>query len=107
MGQKTILSPVQRKFLDLAIEESYILKHYYWTGGTVLSEIYLHHRDSHDIDLFTENGEVDVENISKFIGIAGTHLGSKKIIHRRFLGLHNFTLFLPEGEILAKKRTFS
>ena len=36
MGQKTILRPVQRKFLELAVLEPYLLKNYYWTGGTVL-----------------------------------------------------------------------
>lgn len=42
MGQKTILTPIQRKFLDLVQAKSYLTKRYYW----------LHHRDSEDIDLF-------------------------------------------------------
>lgn len=99
MGPKTILSPIQRRFLELVIKESYILEQYYWTGGTVLSEFYLHHRESYDIDLFTEGEDVNLEVISKFIGIAGTVLGSQKIIHRRFLGLHNFSFFLPGEEL--------
>ncbi len=50
MEQKTILNPIQRKFLDLAVLEPYLLKNYYWTGGTVLAEFYLRHRKSEDID---------------------------------------------------------
>ncbi len=88
MGQKTILNPIQRKFLCLAVKEPYLLKNYYWTGGTVLAELYLHHRESEDIDLFSEN-EVDVENISNFVGVMAKKLGAKDITSQRFLGLYS------------------
>lgn len=90
MGQKTILSPTQRKFLDLVQAESYLTKRYYWTGGTVLSEVYLHHRSSEDIDLFTEKEEVHLPSIKDFVGISGAKLGAKGISYTRFLGLHAF-----------------
>ena len=54
MGQTSILSPLQKRFLDLVVAEPTLVRDYYWTGGTVLSEFYLQHRDSEDIDLFTE-----------------------------------------------------
>lgn len=90
MEQKTILTAIQRRFLDLVLKEQYLLKHYYWTGGTVLSEFYLHHRESYDIDLFTESNEVHLASVSKFVSIAGTLLKTQKISHSRFLGLHTF-----------------
>ena len=90
MGQKTILTDVQRKFLELAQAESYLTSRYYWTGGTVLSEIYLHHRVSEDIDLFTEKSEVYLPSIKDFVGIAGTKLRASSISYTRFLGLHSF-----------------
>lgn len=90
MGQKTILKPIQRKFLDLVQAESYLIKRYYWTGGTVLSEVYLHHRNSEDIDLFTEKEEVHLPSIKDFVGISGAKLGAKGISYTRFLGLHTF-----------------
>lgn len=99
MGQTTILDEDQQKFLSLVIKEPYLLKRFYWTGGTVLSEFYLHHRDSHDIDLFSEEQEIHLPSINKFIGIAGAKLKAKKIIHRQFLGLHTYTLFLPKREL--------
>ena len=74
-------------------------KRFYWTGGTVLSEFYLHHRDSHDIDLFSENQEIHLPSINKFVGIVGQKMNVKKIIHKRFLGLHTYTLFLPNREL--------
>ena len=90
MGQKTILTPTQRKFLELAQAESYLTQRYYWTGGTVLSEIYLHHRNSEDIDLFTEKEEVHLPSIKDFVSISGAKLGAKGISYTRFLGLHTF-----------------
>lgn len=94
MEQKTILTQVQRKFLDIVLNEPYLLRNYYWTGGTVLSEFYLHHRESEDIDLFTQEREIHLASINKFIGIAGTLLGSKTIRHSRFLGLYSYTFDL-------------
>ncbi len=98
MGQKTILNPIQRKFLDLAVKESYILKHYYWTGGTVLAEIYLHHRESEDIDLFSEN-EVNVEAVSDFVGAVAKKLKAHDITSQRFLGLYSYTFHLPSAKL--------
>lgn len=99
MGQKTILTTVQRKFLGFAVLEPYLLKNYYWTGGTALSEFYLHHRDSEDIDLFTSEQEVDVEAISNFIGIVAKKLKAKDITSQRFLGLYSFTFHLPKTSL--------
>jgi len=46
-GQKLILSEIKKnKFLQ---------SQFYFTGGTALSSIYLHHRYSDDLDLFTPN----------------------------------------------------
>jgi predicted nucleotidyltransferase component of viral defense system len=99
MGKATILNKDQQTFLELILKEPYLLKRFYWTGGTVLSEFYLHHRESHDIDLFSEDQEIHLPSINKFIGITAAKMGSKKIIHRQFLGLHTYTLFLPNREL--------
>ncbi|MEK7100185.1 MAG: nucleotidyl transferase AbiEii/AbiGii toxin family protein [Patescibacteria group bacterium] len=99
MGKSTILNNDQQEFLKIVLNEPYILKRFYWTGGTVLSEFYLHHRDSHDIDLFSENQEIHLPSINKFVGIVGQKMNVKKIIHKRFLGLHTYTLFLPNREL--------
>jgi predicted nucleotidyltransferase component of viral defense system len=100
MGQKTILTPVQREFLELVLKEPYLLENYYWTGGTVLADFYLHHRDSYDIDLFTESQEVHLPSINKFVGITGTIMKTKRISHTRFLGLHSYVFLLRKGKKL-------
>ncbi|EKE05030.1 MAG: hypothetical protein ACD_19C00426G0052 [uncultured bacterium] len=99
MGKLTILDDYQSKFLNFVSKEPYLLKRFYWTGGTVLSEFYLHHRESHDIDLFSEVQEVHLPSVNKFIGITGAKMGTKKIIYSRFLGLHTYTFFLPNREL--------
>ena len=55
----------------------------------------MHHRESDDIDLFSEKQEIHLPSINKFIGIAGQKLKAKGITHRQYLGLHTYTLKLP------------
>lgn len=98
MGQKTILNPIQRKFLDLAVKEPYLLKNYYWTGGTALAEFYLQHRESEDVDLFSES-EIEVQPISNFIGVIAKKLKAADITSQRFLGLYSYTLHLPKTSL--------
>lgn len=54
MGKISILTQNQRKILDQIIKNNYIKDNFYLTGGTALSEFYLHHRYSEDLDFFTE-----------------------------------------------------
>lgn len=98
MGQKTILTENQKKFLELILKEPFILKRFYWTGGTVLSEIYLKHRESRDIDLFSEKA-IHLQSVNKFVGITGGLLKAQTITHRRFLGLHSYVFQLPKEEL--------
>lgn len=92
MGQNSsILTELQKRFLELVIKEKTLVKNYYWTGGTVLSEFYLHHRDSEDIDLFTEKEEVQIRPINVFVKKAAISLKAKNYTYAQFLGLHTFT----------------
>lgn len=51
---QNILYPLQDRILELT---SSLPVHFYITGGTVLSRVYLHHRFSDDIDFFLNNSE--------------------------------------------------
>ena len=64
---KTILTPKQSQFLELVQKEQGITKRFYFTGGTALSEFYLKHRISHDIDLFTDKEEVNQQAVEAFL----------------------------------------
>ncbi|MBI4991272.1 nucleotidyl transferase AbiEii/AbiGii toxin family protein [Candidatus Gottesmanbacteria bacterium] len=54
MGKIQILTKEQKLILAAISEHNYIQKNFYFTGGTVLSEFYLQHRYSEDLDFFTE-----------------------------------------------------
>jgi len=90
MGSKTILKPIHREFLEAVNKKNYITKNYYWTGGTVLSEFYLHHRDSQDIDLFIEDREVFLPPIASFMEKFRRQTKANKLTHETFLGLESF-----------------
>lgn len=90
MGKTSILTELQKRFLELVVKEPSFIESYYWTGGTVLSEFYLHHRDSEDIDLFIEKEEVQVEPINIFIDKSAEKFGADRVRHSRFLGLHTY-----------------
>lgn len=78
--------------MEAVNKEKYLTSNYYWTGGTVLSEFYLHHRESEDIDLFNEKKEVYLPSIKKFIQKFSKENKVKKIIHSTFFGLESFKL---------------
>ncbi len=58
--------------------ESSLRDRFYWTGGTLLAEKYLHHRESYDVDLFTDR-EFRYEEVAKRLSEIRPMLhGSKK-----------------------------
>jgi len=68
----------KKKFLAAVIKEPYLLRNYYFTGGTVLSEFYLKHRISKDIDLFSEK-EAHLPSIVKFVKKIAPKIGATGI----------------------------
>jgi len=59
MGKKvapgTGLTPRQEQLLELAVQEDYIVENFYLSGGTALASWYLHHRESVDLDFFSDH----------------------------------------------------
>lgn len=53
MGQISILTKEQKLILEVINEHKYLQENFYFTGGTALSEFYLHHRYSEDLDFFS------------------------------------------------------
>lgn len=84
---KTILTPKQLEFLELAQSQPQLTQRFYLTGGTALAEFYLKHRFSEDIDLFCEKEEVNQKLVEAFLRQYSGKLGVKKIKGTQFLGL--------------------
>lgn len=98
--EKSILSPRQLEFLALINQEKTITQRFYWTGGTALSEFYLHHRFSEDIDLFCEDQEVDQRAVEAFLAKNTSVLGVQEIEKSQFLGLFSYHLIYNQKEAL-------
>lgn len=66
MEKGTGLSIRQKQFLDLVLQTKDILTQFYLSGGTALSSWYLHHRESYDLDFFSDR-PFDGEKITYWI----------------------------------------
>lgn len=73
---KTILTPNQQLLLDRAANSEIITKNYYLTGGTALSEFYLKHRLSEDLDFFSEH-EISPNEIASWVKSTSERLNTK------------------------------
>jgi len=86
------ISLIQKKVLDFFGKTS-LREVFYWTGGTLLAEIYLHHRKSSDLDFFSEK-PFNYNDVVKFVEHLKKELNlkkveEKKIFDRREFFLHN------------------
>lgn len=52
--EKVTFSPLQKQIFDKVSKDPGLSKQFYFTGGTALSAFYLHHRESEDLDFFSE-----------------------------------------------------
>lgn len=73
---KTLLTPLQKKFLD-AFFASSLKDKFFLTGGTALAEFYLKHRLSQDLDLFTLDQNLDFDFVNAEIGKLARNLDFK------------------------------
>ncbi len=97
---KTILTLKQLEFLELVSRDEQITSRFYLTGGTALSEFYLQHRLSYDIDLFTEKEEVDQTLTEVFLKKISKDLGVKELKRNQFMGLFSYNLVYEDNKEL-------
>ncbi|EKD80443.1 MAG: hypothetical protein ACD_40C00092G0004 [uncultured bacterium] len=86
--------------MELVGQEPDLVRDYYFTGGTALTEYYLKHRISEDIDLFTETSEVNQSLIEVFLKKISGKLNVKEISKSQHLGLFNYYLHFKDGSQL-------
>jgi len=66
MGKISILTEKQKKILSFVNDDNYLKDRFYFTGGTVLSEYYLKHRYSDDLDFFSER-PIEPDNLQHIV----------------------------------------
>lgn len=84
-----------QQFILKELAKSPLRNQFYWAGGTLLSEKYLHHRVSHDIDLFSEK-PFDYQEVAFFVETIQKKtklkfVEKKKVFDRWEFFLHNHT----------------
>ncbi len=100
MAQGEGLTPRQKQFLEVVLQEPYFLKNFYLSGGTALSSWYLHHRESYDLDFFSEKFEVNANYISRFLQKNKEKLGFEEVVHTEQLGFNFYNFKYPNKETL-------
>ena len=82
-----MLTPLQRRLLR-EIGQSPLREEFFLTGGTALAALYLHHRYSVDLDLFTENPTATaqvpptMQEIASRLGLEVTFTRTKGVFPR-------------------------
>ena len=99
MAEITLL---QKKVLDL-FSKSLLKNKFYWTGGTLLSFFYLHHRQSKDLDFFSDK-PFDYNQIIGFIRNLKKQLKLKEIEEKKIFDRWEF--FLHDKEELRMEFVF-
>lgn len=99
MAQGEGLTRRQKEFLAVVLQTPYILKKFYLSGGTALSSWYLHHRESFDLDFFSEQ-EVNSAYLNKWLASQKVKLDITNITHEEQFGFNFFTLEYKNGDKL-------
>lgn len=101
---KTILTTYQTLLLGEIAKDKNFSRYFYFTGGTVLSEFYLHHRLSEDLDFFSQQ-EIDKAWLTSLVTKL-TRVLPIKSIDRRTLFNRNLIFFTFSTEKVKTEFTF-
>ena len=88
---KSILTPFQKNILDNLSKNDFITKNFWFSGGTALSEFYLQHRYSEDLDFFSNN-EIPIEEVRAVVYPIFKEIGVESLEYREILSSKIFFL---------------
>ena len=98
MGKNTILTKDQTTVLNEVAKNELLRSNFYLTGGTALSEFYLQHRESVDLDFFTQNHFNQETILALFNDFSATH---KFIVSSEYIDpLYQLLLKFESGSTL-------
>lgn len=103
--QNKILTDKQIKILEFISHNSFLRDRFYWTGGTVLAEIYFKHRLSEDLDLFSDDlysKDILIFEINKLKLKAAI----KKIEYYEHQNRQQFELSYKDGKVIKLEFVF-
>lgn len=100
----TIFSPFQKQIFETLVQEKFITENFRLTGGTALSEFYLKHRYSEDLDFFTDKEE-SIEEVKPKLNLVFKKIGIDSLEYREIVSSKIF--FLKKGEKETVKVDFN
>lgn len=100
---KTILTSIQIQLLKILGNDKLFVQKYYLTGGTALSEFYLHHRLSEDLDFFSE-ADIDKLWLNNIATKVSKQIDATKDIQESFN--RNLVFFKTKNETIKTEFTY-
>lgn len=98
MGKIIVITPEQQLLLDDFRNDSYLCSHFYFSGGTALSLFYLQHRESVDLDFFSEEQFDPQEILRKVISWVKKYNGTVEYVPVE--QTHIFNITFPNKQIV-------
>jgi len=102
---KSLLSANQKLFLNFISGEKTIYNSFYLTGGTALSEFYLQHRYSEDLDFFTEE-EFEIKDVTLMLQSKRKRFGNPKLEFKQSFNRNIYQLIYPNNQFLKVEFTY-
>ena len=102
---KSLLTKDQIRFLEFVQTEPQLYRQFYFSGGTALSEFYLQHRFSEDLDFFTEN-DFDVAELNLFLQARKIDFGAKTLQYQQSFNRNLFFLDFGKEQPLKVEFTY-
>ncbi|HAV15338.1 MAG TPA: hypothetical protein DCX25_03335 [Candidatus Pacebacteria bacterium] len=100
----TTLTLRQRKALK-CIARTNLAKQFYFTGGTALAHVYLHHRKSEDLDFFNEQ-EFDPQQVTSTLKTFQRALGFISFDYQQSFNRNIYMLRFDQSKFLKLEFTF-
>jgi predicted nucleotidyltransferase component of viral defense system len=102
---KSLLTKQQQAFLDFFNSQAELYKRFYFSGGTALSEYYLQHRFSEDLDFFCENEFISAD-LSLFLTTHKNDFGADQVQYQQSFNRNMFFLHYPDDTELKLEFTY-
>ena len=102
---KSLLNLHQKSFLDFFCSRPELYKKFYFSGGTALSEYYLKHRYSEDLDFFSET-EIESADLNMFLTIHKKDFGAKQIQYTQSFNRNIFFITYEKDQNLKVEFTY-
>jgi predicted nucleotidyltransferase component of viral defense system len=102
---KSLLNKHQKKFLNFFSCQPELHQRFYFSGGTALSEYYLQHRYSEDLDFFSEE-EIISADLNLFLTTNKSNFGATQIQYQRSFNRNIFFLNYADNAELKLEFTY-